>query len=72
MRNKRYQYSNISSSINKINQKSMVNNSKEILRTTEQKLIKVQLDAKTFLTIHDTESLKIWLQRYPNAKIMAA
>lgn len=32
--------------------------------------IKVQLDARTVITIHDMSALAIWLTRYPNAKVI--
>ncbi len=33
--------------------------------------IKVQLDYKTIITINRLESLKAWIDRYPEAKVLA-
>ena len=54
------------------NLKKMKNKIKEIIKASQQKLIRVQLDYKTFMTISRPESLKAWLQRYPDAKIMSS
>ncbi|MCK5823964.1 MAG: hypothetical protein KAG96_00990 [Ichthyobacteriaceae bacterium] len=45
---------------------------KENIKETTQKLkrLKVRLDYKTFITIKDISSLKIWKDRYPNAKVV--
>ena len=32
--------------------------------------IKVQLDSRTVITIHDMSALAAWLIRYPNAKVL--
>lgn len=32
--------------------------------------IKVQLDAKTFITVHSEAAFRTWKQRYPNATIV--
>ena len=37
-----------------------------------KKRIKVQLDYKTIITINKMESLKAWIDRYPQAKVLAA
>ena len=42
------------------------------MRVSTQKLIKVQLDYKTVITISNIEKLKAWLFRYPGAKVIAA
>ncbi len=34
--------------------------------------IKVQLDPRTIIILKSKESLKFWLSKYPNAKVMAA
>jgi hypothetical protein len=36
-----------------------------------KKLIKVQLDYKTTVFISRLSSLKLWIERYPNAKVIA-
>ena len=36
-----------------------------------RKLIKVQLDSKTVITIPALSSLKAWIERYPNAKVIS-
>ena len=33
--------------------------------------VKVQLDAKTVITLRHKSSLKIWQQRYPDAKVIS-
>lgn len=37
---------------------------------TGLKLIKVQLDARTVITLSKIESLAFWKQRYPNAVVL--
>lgn len=32
--------------------------------------IRVQLDAKTSITLHNMATLAVWLIRYPNAKVI--
>jgi hypothetical protein len=44
---------------------------KRKISKTPQKRIKVQLDYKTIITINRMESLKLWLERYPEAKVLA-
>ncbi|MGE0635037.1 MAG: hypothetical protein AB7P01_01245 [Bacteroidia bacterium] len=44
---------------------------KRKISKTPQKRIKVQLDYKTIITINRMESLKLWLERYPQAKVLA-
>jgi len=48
----------------------MKNQIKEIIKTTH-KMINVQLDYKTFITMWSMSSLKKWLIRYPDAKVIA-
>lgn len=36
-----------------------------------QKRIKVQLDYKTTITLSNMEALKMWMERYPKAKVLA-
>ena len=43
---------------------------KEIIATSAEKLIKVQLDPKTFIYLRNIASLKIWLVRYPDATVI--
>lgn len=43
---------------------------KDIITTSKEKLIKVQLDAKTFIYLRNIASLQIWLPRYPNATVV--
>ena len=38
--------------------------------TTKAK-IRVQLDSRTVITIPDMSALKIWTDKYPNAKVIA-
>ena len=42
------------------------------LIVSTKKLIKVQLDYRTVITISDIEKLKAWLFRYPEAKVIVA
>ncbi len=37
-----------------------------------KKLIKVQLDYKTVITISSIEKLKTWMYRFPGAKVITA
>ena len=48
----------------------MKNQIKEIIATTAEKLIKVQLDSKTWIYIKHIESLDVWLPQYPNAEVV--
>ena len=43
---------------------------KEIIAASAEKLIKVQLDSKTFIYLRNITALKIWLVRYPDATII--
>lgn len=43
---------------------------KEIINASTAKLIKVQLDAKTFIYLRNISGLKIWLVRYPDATVI--
>ncbi len=42
------------------------------MRVSTKKLIKVQLDYKTVITISNIEKLKNWLKRFPLAKVIPA
>ncbi|CAN5408215.1 hypothetical protein BH10BAC1_BH10BAC1_04330 [soil metagenome] len=42
------------------------------MKISAKKLIKVQLDYKTVITISNMEKLKSWLFRYPEAKVIAS
>ena len=42
----------------------------EYIKRTTAKLIKVQLDYRTVISISNIEKLKIWLERYPEAKVI--
>lgn len=44
---------------------------KKIIETSKDKLIKVQLDYRTFVTITRMSSLETWLKRYPDAKVIS-
>jgi hypothetical protein len=44
---------------------------KEITKTPPLKTIKVQLDEKTVIYLLNMASLNIWLERYPNAKVIS-
>jgi hypothetical protein len=44
---------------------------KEIIKTTHHKIINVQLDYKAFTTLWRKSSLKVWLKRYPDLKVMS-
>ena len=50
----------------------MKNKIKEIIKTSKHKLIKVQLDYKTFITLPRMASLAVWLKKYPEAKVMSS
>lgn len=53
--------------------KSPKNAMNEIIeKTSNHPSIKVQLDYKTFITIWDVASLKVWRKRYPNAHVLSA
>jgi len=43
---------------------------KEIIKASTEKLIKVQLDSKTFIYLKNMASLQIWLVRYPDATVI--
>jgi hypothetical protein len=43
---------------------------KEIITTSAQKLIKVQLDYRTCIYIKNITSLQLWLPKYPNATVI--
>lgn len=45
---------------------------KRILPALNPKSIKVQLDHKTIITIPRMEALKIWLCRFPQAKVLSS
>ncbi|MGZ4059507.1 MAG: hypothetical protein ACXVPU_10775 [Bacteroidia bacterium] len=40
------------------------------MKTKIKKSVKVQLDYKTFVMVANTEKLKFWLGKYPDAKIV--
>jgi hypothetical protein len=42
----------------------------EIITNSAEKLIKVQLDSKTFIYLRNISALKIWLVRYPDATVI--
>jgi len=44
----------------------------EYVKSTTAKLIKVQLDYRTVISISNIEKLKAWLPRYPEAKVITA
>jgi hypothetical protein len=44
---------------------------KKIVETSKDKLIKVRLDYRTFVTLANRSSLQIWLKKYPDAKIVS-
>jgi hypothetical protein len=50
--------------------KTMKTKIKEIIKASTEKLIKVQLDAKTFIYLRNIASLQIWLTRYPDATVI--
>lgn len=41
------------------------------MKTRIKKQIKVQLDPKTVITLKNIEKLQKWLERFPQAKIIA-
>jgi hypothetical protein len=43
---------------------------KDIIAVSTQKLIKVQLDSKTFIYLRNIAALNIWLVRYPDATVV--
>jgi hypothetical protein len=43
---------------------------KSILIASKRKLINVQLDYRTFITVSSLSALKMWLVRYPEAKVI--
>ncbi len=43
---------------------------KQIMATTAERLIKVQLDSRTWIYIKNIDSLQVWLPKYPNAAII--
>ena len=43
----------------------------KIIETSKDKLIKVQLDYRTFVTLTRMSSLENWLKRYPDAKVVS-
>jgi hypothetical protein len=45
---------------------------KNIIRTPEEKLIHVKLDAKTRITISKMSQLDAWLIKYPNAEVVTS
>lgn len=40
------------------------------MKNTNKKVIKVQLDHRTVITLTNIDKLKNWRYRYPNAKII--
>ena len=50
----------------------MRNRFKTIIPAANPNAIKVQLDHKTVITISRKESLKAWLNRFPEAKILSS
>lgn len=49
----------------------MKTKSKEVVNTPPPKQIKVQLDEKTYIYLLNITSLKVWLERYPDAKVVS-
>ena len=43
---------------------------KTVTDAPRKKLIKVQLDHRTVVTLKDMSAFKFWLEKYPNAKII--
>lgn len=39
---------------------------------SQKKIIKVQLDYKTVITLYSIEKLKSWLYRFPKAKVITS
>ena len=50
----------------------MKNKNIPAMKISTKKLIKVQLDYRTVITISSIEKLKSWLFRYPEAKVITA
>ena len=48
----------------------MINKIKTVIKTATHKVINVQLDHKTFITMCNMSSLKKWLVKYPDAKVI--
>jgi hypothetical protein len=44
---------------------------KNVTTATDHKVIKVQLDYKTFITLSRLSSLAVWRHRYPDAHVIA-
>jgi len=62
---------NVVTSIEKRKLEIMTKPKKKIGKAPKNR-IKVQLDYKTIITINRMESLKAWIDRYPDAKVLAA
>jgi len=45
---------------------------KPVIRTPDEKLIHVKLDAKTRITISKLSQLDAWLIKYPNAVVVTS
>ncbi len=43
----------------------------KILETSKDKLIKVRLDYRTFVTLTNIAALDVWLKKYPDAKVIS-
>lgn len=54
----------------KINRMKKLDKKLEYIKSTTAKLIKVQLDYRTVISISNIEKLKVWLIRYPEAKVI--
>ncbi len=50
----------------------MKNQIREYVVAPHLKLIKVQLDYKTFITLTKMSLLEVWLRRYPEAKVVTS
>lgn len=50
----------------------MKNKIKEIIKKSKRKLINVRLDHSTIMTLSRMSSLKTWLKRYPEAKVITS
>jgi len=48
----------------------MKHKTKEIVERPPHEVIKVQLDHRTFITVLHEASIKMWLLRFPNAKVI--
>jgi hypothetical protein len=44
---------------------------KEVTKSSPAKTIKVRLDEKTFIYLLNIASLKVWLERYPQAQVIS-